>query len=213
MKGYFLILLFVCFFAIYSYSQESFSQNGKSILPLLSMRHSGRLYDASRPVTQEQIRKLVQAARLAPSSYNEQPWNFIICDRTTQPDAYAKALSCLVEFNQNWAVNAPVLIVIAANTQSNHMKTFNRWGTYDTGAAAISVALEATAMGLMAHQMGGFNEIKIKELFNIPEEFSPMAVMAVGYEASEQNGDLPLKQRHPINENFFVGTWGIGLEK
>ncbi len=82
----------------------------------------------------------------------------------------------------------------------------NRWAQYDTGAAAISMALEATSLGLMAHQMGGFDEQKISQRFGIPVEFTPVAVIAIGY---EKEGEKPIpKDRKPITDNFYGGTWG-----
>jgi nitroreductase len=211
---YVVLLCFTCCLSIPCLSQEQllFEKAPSKIVPLLNQRHSGRAYDSSRLVTLEQIGLLAEAARSAPSSYNEQPWNFIICDRTTNPKAYAKAFSCLVEFNQNWAKNAPVLIVISANMQSEETKTVNRWGAYDTGAAAVCMALEATALGLMAHQMGGFDEVKIRKEFHIPEEYVPMAVMAVGYESAEEAAHVLAKNRQPLHENFFMGSWGTGLQ-
>ena len=216
MKGYSLLLSLACCFSIPCFSHETTASAAKqesSILPVFIQRHSGRAYDVSRPVSREQIRLLAQAANTAPSSYNEQPWNFIICDRATDPKAYAKALSCLVEFNQNWAKNAPVLIVISANVISNKTHKINRWAPYDTGAAAICMALQAPALGLMAHQMGGFDEVKIQNEFGIPLEYTPMAVMAVGYESPEEVVHIPSKkERAPLQHHFFMGSWGTGLE-
>lgn len=215
MKYYFLLLGLACCFSIVCYGHEGVipGHASPSILPLFTQRHSGRDYDATRSISSDQIRLLAEAARSAPSSYNEQPWSFIICNRATDPKAYFKALECLVEFNQNWAKNAPVLIIICANRQSTKTKQTNSWGIYDTGAAAICMALEAAAMGLMAHQMGGFDEVKIQREFNIPPEYRPMAVMAIGYESAQAAISVPPKDRRPLQENFFVGTWGKGLEE
>jgi nitroreductase len=209
-----LVLSLACCFSIpcFSHGVVPVTKQPNSILPLFNQRHSGRAYDPSRSVSLNQLHLLAEAARSAPSSYNEQPWSFIICDRTTDPQAYDKAFSCLIEFNQNWAKNAPVLIIISANMQSEKTNKFNRWGAYDTGAAAISMALEAAAMGLMAHQMGGFDEIKIQKEFGIPAEYSPMAVMAVGYESADEAIHVQTKDRRSLNENFFMGSWGKGLE-
>jgi len=178
------------------------------VLPVLEQRHSGRAYQASKPVTTQQINTLAQAARLAPSCYNDQPWHFIFCDRTTQPQSYQKALDCLVDVNQEWAKNAPLLVIMTADTEFRHSKEPNRWGTYDTGAAAISMALQATSMGLMAHQMGGFDEKKTREVFKIPERYIPISVMAVGFEVGSDAARQAQKERRPIQDNFFVGEWG-----
>lgn len=214
MKNCFLVLTFIFCFSVpvFAYEAAAPTKQINSIAPLLSHRHSGRSYDSSRAVSSEQIQLLAEAARSAPSSYNEQPWNFIICDRKSNEQAYAKVFNSLIEFNQNWAKNAPVLIVVCANTQSSKTMGPNRWAMYDTGAAAICMALEASDLGLMAHQMGGFDEGKIRREFNIPQDYMPMSVMAVGYESVEEASLIQVKERRPLNENFFLGSWGKGLE-
>lgn len=175
-------------------------------------RHSGRAYDATRPVTKEQMLKLAVAAHNAPSCYNDQPWMFILCNRDTQPDAYKKVMGCLVEFNQNWAKDAPLLVVVVANNKFNRNDKDNRWGPFDTGAAAMSMALEAYSLGLMAHQMGGFDEAKIQKEFQIPAQYTPYSVMAIGYETAEEAAKAHPKERVPLEKNFFDGTWGHGIK-
>ncbi len=210
MKKYSLILSLACCFSIPCLGHE-LGLTQSAISPFLE-RHSGRSYDSSHAVSREQIQFLIEAARSAPSSNNEQPWSFIICDRTTNPQAYEKVFDCLIEFNQNWAKNAPLLIVISANTQSEKTQTTNRWGTFDTGAAATCMALAASSIGLMAHQMGGFDEFKIQSALNIPSKYIPMSIMAIGYETLEEAQNIPAKTRRPLNENFFLGAWGVGFE-
>src|ERR1700679_3667319 len=100
---------------------------------LLEKRYSGRLYDENKPVSKDDLRAIVYAGSLAPSSYNEQPWRFIVCDKNVNPQAYAKVLSSLVEFNQGWAQHAPVLIVVVAHLKSNYYEKGNHWAHYDTG--------------------------------------------------------------------------------
>jgi nitroreductase len=177
---------------------------------LLQKRYSGYQYDPAKQVTREQLKEISEAGRLAPSSYNEQPWAYIICDRNAHPEAYQKAFSALVEFNQNWAKNAPVLIVCIAATKSARNGKLNPAAQYDTGAATFAMVLKAASMGLMAHQMGGFDADKIKHLFAIPNGFEPMSVMAIGYASS--NEVQPERTRKPLGENFFMGSWGSKFE-
>jgi nitroreductase len=172
-------------------------------------RHSGYAYDPSKQVSKQQLQTLVDIARLAPSSYNEQPWVFLICDKTTNPEAYQKAVDGLVEFNQKWAQRAPVLIIVAANTLSSKNNHFNNQAEYDTGAAAYGLTLGAASLGLMAHQMGGFDREKITRSFNIPKDFVPMAVIAIGYEAPDQSPKA--KERKPLSDNVFYQSWGKTL--
>lgn len=179
-----------------------------STFQLFENRFSGYQYDASRNVTHDQVYKIISAARLAPSSYNEQPWRFITCEKDQNPQAYEKALACLVEDNRNWAKDAPVLIICLSATKSGHNNKLNDWAQYDTGAASISLMLQATSMGLMAHQMGGFDPLQVREGFNIPEDVVPMAIMTIGYSSEESKP----KNRKPLGENFFMGEWAHGFE-
>lgn len=176
---------------------------------ILSNRYSGYEYDATRMVTHAQIKEILEAGSLAPSSYNEQPWNMIVCDKNKSPEAFNKAFNTLVEFNKNWAKHVPVLIIcIASNYSAN--KEANPWAQYDTGAAAFSMMLKATSLGLMAHQMGGFDAQKIRSEFSIPEGHEPISVMAIGYQTS---GAAPKKrERKPLGENFFSENWGKKFE-
>lgn len=181
----------------------------------LANRWSGRAYDASKKVTQEQIIALLEAARWAPSCFGDQPWRFIVWDRNQDPLAWQKAFDCLVPGNQGWVVNAPVLLLATADSLFNHNGKENRWGQYDTGAAAENLCLQATSMGLMAHQMGGFDIDKTREAFAIPEQYSLMAMIAVGYQADVNtlSGDVMEREtaprtRRPLGELFFNGAWG-----
>lgn len=191
-------------------ASASLKTNADCYSQLMSDRYSGYSYDTTRAVSHAQLQLIAEAGRLAVSSYNEQPWAFIICDRTTQPQAYEKVMSTLVEFNQGWAKNAPVLIVSVAATKSAHNGKPNRWAPFDTGAATFSMMLQATSIGLMAHQMGGFDEVKLSQLFSIPADFIPMSVMAIGYPTKD--AVQTERKRKPLAENFFLGSWGRGFE-
>ena len=190
-----------------------------TIHEIIAARWSGRAYDPDKPLSKEQILSLFEAARWAPSCYGDQPWRFIVFDKNTNKTAWDKAIACLSEGNQTWASNAPVLLLASANSILTKTGTENRWGGYDTGAAAENLCLQATALGLMAHQMGGFDADKTRTLFNIPEQFTPMAMIAVGYQLAE--ADIPEeltereynpRQRNAINDNFFNGEWDVPIQ-
>ena len=182
---------------------------------LLAKRWSGRAFDAQRPIAHEHIISLLEAARGAPSCYGDEPWRFIVCDKSTNPDAWDSAYSCLAEGNQGWAVNAPVLILVLTNTLFVHNEQANRWAGYDTGAAGMSICVQATSLGLMVHQMGGYSVEKAAELFSIPQQYTSMAMMAVGYQlvkddisAEVMERESSDRQRNPLAEQFFDGEWG-----
>ena len=182
--------------------------------PLIAKRWSPRAFDATKSVTQAQIIALLEAARWAPSCFGDQPWRFIVWDKSTDKNAWQQAFDCLVPNNQAWVKNAPVLILVCADTLFNHNQTPNRWAQYDTGAAAVSLCLQATSMGLASHQMGGFNSAKAREVFTIPAQYTPMVMLSVGYEGDANSLPDELKQRElvprsrrELGELFFNGAW------
>lgn len=181
----------------------------------LARRWSGRAYDAARPVTRPHLLALLEAARWAPSCYGDQPWRYLVWDRMQDPGNWQRAFACLGEFNQGWAGNAPVLMLALADTLFNHNNQPNRWGDYDTGAASMSMCVQSTALGLMVHQMGGFDAGKVQKEFAIPERFTPMAMMTVGYQlavadipADMRGRELAARERRALGDVAFSGQWG-----
>jgi nitroreductase len=188
------------------------------IHPLLEQRYSGVSYDPARSVNKQTLLSLAEAGRWAPSCFGDQPWRFIICSKQDNPVGWDKALECLKEGNRAWCQHAPVLVISCTSLLFDHNGAPNNFGTYDTGAAAMSICLQATALGLMTHQMGGFIADKARELFAIPETFKPLAMMSVGYQlpidkVPEQfkAKELAPRTRKPLGEHFFDGAWGEGL--
>ena len=185
---------------------------------IIANRWSPRAYDASKPVSQAQIISMLEAARWAPSCFGDEPWRFIVWDKNKDAAAWEKAFDCIVQGNQGWAKDAPVFVLICAGTLFEQNQKPNRWGAYDTGAAAVSLSLQATSMGLVTHQMGGFDGEKTRAAFNIPEQFEMMSMMAVGYiadvdalpeEAKERT--LAPRKRKPLGELFYEGVWNHSI--
>ncbi|GAB4316251.1 MAG: hypothetical protein Kow0074_04220 [Candidatus Zixiibacteriota bacterium] len=183
---------------------------------LFARRWSGRQIDTSRPVSDEQLRILLEAARWAPSSFNEQPWRYLVFDKS-DPDALRKAHECLTEGNA-WAKQAPVLLLSVAKETFSRNGNPNRHCAHDVGAASISLALQAADLGMMAHQMAGFNASKAKAAFNIPDGFTPMAMIAVGYHlpadalTDEQREKYAQpRSRKPLAEIASRGSWDSTL--
>ena len=185
---------------------------------IIANRWSPRAYDAGKKVTQTQIIALLEAARWAPSCFGDQPWRFIVWDKNQYAQAWQQAFDCIVPSNQTWAKDAPVLVLICADTLFSHNQTPNKWAQYDTGAAAVSLCLQATSMGLVTHQMGGFNGDKTREAFSIPAQYNPISMLAVGYEGDPNNlpddlkaRELAERKRKPIGELFFNSVWGKSI--
>jgi nitroreductase len=186
-----------------------------AIDPVISNRWSGRAYDASKPVSREQVISLLEAARWAPSCFGDQPWRFIVWNKGSNPDAWQLGFDCLVPGNQSWVSNAPVLLLVCADTLFSHNEKPNRWGEYDTGAAAENLCLQVSSMGLMAHQMGGFDVEKARKTFAIPERYTLMAMVSVGYQAPIESlegetlsRETAARSRKSLEELFFANTWG-----
>jgi nitroreductase len=182
---------------------------------LLARRWSGRAFDPLKPVPRELLLALLEAARWAASCYNDQPWRFLVWDRNTDAASWQRAFGCLGEWNQKWVINAPVLLLSCADSVFERNAKPSRWGQHDTGAAGQNLYLQAAAVGLMAHPMGGYDADKARQAFGIPEAYTPMAMIAVGYPgpadslADEYRKDeLAPRERKPLGERFFEAGWG-----
>jgi len=193
---------------------ETRANAATTIEPLIAHRWSPRSFDTNRPVEHHKLLACLEAARWAPSCFGDEPWRFIVCDKSTDPDGWQKLLDCLTPKNQLWAQHAPVLLLSCAGSAFRANGNPNRWAQYDTGAAAVSICLQATALGLASHQMGGFDVDKARAAFGIPDEFQPMAAMALGYQAGVDSLDegfhaleLGERKRQPLGGCFFAGDW------
>lgn len=185
---------------------------------VIAQRWSPRAFDGDKRMERNEVVALLEAARWAPSCFNDQPWRFIVCDRKEDEAAWEKLLHCLGEKNQLWAKNSSLLMLATAMPSFAHNDKPNRWNQYDTGAASENICLQAAALGLAAHQMGGFDTDKIRADFSIPEEVALMAVIAVGHpgrvdELHEdfRGGEKAERARNPLGETFFAGGWGVSV--
>lgn len=181
---------------------------------LISHRWSPRAFDA-RPVEPEKLRALFEAARWASSSYNAQPWYFIVATKD-DPENYKKVLDSFVEFNQGWAKNAPVVALSVAGHKMPHDGSQNRHAFHDVGQAAANLALEATNLGLQIHQMAGIIPDKARQIFSIPADYEAVAGIAIGYpgdpmtlpEGRLRDTETGPRDRKPVSSFVFTGAWG-----
>ena len=169
---------------------------------------------ADRDVPFEDLRSLFEAARWAPSSYNEQPWSYVVATRA-DADAFSLLLSCLVEGNQAWAKHVPVLALAIARERFTRNDKPNAAAQHDLGLAAGSLLFEATARGLAVHQMIGILPDRAREVYGIPDHSSALTGLAIGY--AGDSGGLPealqARERAPrsrkeLAEFVFAGRWG-----
>jgi nitroreductase len=184
----------------------------EGVLPLFHVRWSPRSF-TDREVSPALLHKVFEAARWAASSFNEQPWRFLLGRRGDS--AYKKIFESLGEYNQKWAQTAPVLILNAAKTKFSHNGAENRNALYDLGAAASYMTLQAAALGLATHQMAGFDTEKAKKLFGIPDEYVMGAAIALGYQGEPAalgddtmiEREIAARTRKPLSEIVFK-EWG-----
>ncbi len=180
-------------------------------------RWSPRAFD-QREVPTETLRSLLEAARWAPSAYNEQPWRFFVA-RKQEPEAFAAAVELLVEFNQAWARHAPVLLFTVAKRSFSHDGSPNVHAWHDIGQAAAWLTVEASYRGLAVHQIGGIRADALREAYGIPDEYEPVTAIAIGYpgEPEQLQGGFAEEERaprvrKPQGETVFAGSWDQAWE-
>ena len=184
----------------------------EGVLPIFHERWSPRFF-ADRQVTPDTLTKLFEAARWAASSSNGQPWRYIVGLHGS--DTYKKIFESLVGFNQSWAGKAPVLIAGCAFTKFAHNGQPNGFALYDLGAATSYLTLQAAALGLVTHQMAGYDQAKLRASLAIPEDYAMGSVVALGYQgdpvgSSEEElvkREVAPRDRNPLS-NFVFSAWG-----
>lgn len=183
------------------------------VMPEVLHRWSPRSF-SDREVSGEDLRTIFEAVRWAASSFNEQPWRFLVGRRGDA--TYQKIFQSLGEFNQAWAGSAPVLILDVTRTRFSHNESPNAVALYDLGAAAATLCYQAMHLGIFTHQMGGYDRDVARRLLAIPEEFLPGAVIAMGYlgdpaallQESMRAQELEPRTRKPLSE-IALASWGV----
>ncbi len=183
------------------------ANNKHEINDLISERWSPRAFNPHKEIVERDLHSLIEAARWAPSSFNEQPWRFFIGQKND--DAYNSILSTLVEWNQKWVVNVPLLIMNVGKKTFTHNGKQNVTFKYDLGQAVAFMVIEALHRGIVSHQMSGFNAEKAAKLFNIPSDFQVVSVTAFGYfgglaQLPDDMKKLEFAQRSRKNFNEIV---------
>jgi nitroreductase len=192
---------------------EKPAETQSPIHDLLKRRWSPRTF-GERLVEPDTLRSLFEAARWAPSSNNEQPWRFLVATKENKAD-WDRLFACLVEGNQKWARQAPVLMLSIAKLTFDD-ESVNRHALHDTGMAVENLIIQATSMGLFVHQMAGFRRDQARKECQIPDGYEPVAMIALGYPGDPatlpdylRERELKPRERNSISEFVFSGTWGI----
>ncbi|CAN5675191.1 nitroreductase family protein [soil metagenome] len=188
--------------------------NSKRIHELIANRRSIRAF-SDKGIDDESLVQLFEAARWASSSRNEQPWRFISA-RKEEAENFQRTLSCLNESNRIWAQHSALLIVVLAKKNFTTHPVPNSHAQHDVGLSIGNLALQATALGIFLHQLGGINYEKVREVFEVPEEYEVISIIVGGYPGSHdslpeklrERESLP-RQRKPLGELVFEGRFGI----
>ena len=154
------------------------------IHPLIAGRWSPRAIDPNHPVSEAVLRRLLEAARWAPSAFNNQPWRFLVVTED-DPEALSLARATLNTGNA-WALRAPTLIYALARTRTRRKNRPNRHHLFELGMAVALMALQAVEEGLVLHQMAGYDRAALREAFGIDEQYALMTAIAVGYPGDPQ---------------------------
>jgi nitroreductase len=179
----------------------------------IAQRWSPRAF-AEKPVPRDVVARLFEAARWAPSCYNEQPWAFLVALKE-DPEEYQRALRCLVEFNQSWVKTAPVVVLTLARKTFRHNGKPNAHAWHDVGLAVANLTYQAAAEGLHVHQMAGIEPDVVRRTYALPEDVDPVTAVAVGYlgDPSVPPEGLAAKEieertRRPQSDFVFASAWG-----
>ena len=189
---------------------DRYRQPEHPVETLIYHRWSPRAMSAER-LSGAELMRLFEAARWAPSSFNEQPWRFVYAER--DGEHWPRFLDLLSEGNRRWAGAAAVLVVVLSRATFERNGKPSRTHSYDTGAAWQNLALQGSRMGLVVHGMAGFDYDKARDLLEVPEEFAVEAMIAVGRPAPVESLPEPLREREapsgrkPVAELVFPGRF------
>ncbi len=195
---------------------EKPAETGFPIHELLARRWSPRAF-LEKSVSLDVLGGLFEAARWAPSCFNEQPARFVVA-RKEDREAFGRLASCLVDGNA-WAKQAPVLVLSVTRLHFTRNDKPNRYAFHDVGLAAENLVIQAESMGLRVHQMAGFDQERAREVLGIPDGHDPVAMIAIGYpgepdalpDALAERERAP-RTRRPLSETVFTGRYGTPLQ-
>ena len=188
------------------------------IHPLLSERWSPRAFDGAA-VRDHEVAALLEAARWAPSAMNHQPWRFLVgrSDETGPDTTYRGVFDSLGAANQLWAGRAPLLVAALARVEEADGSP-REVGPYELGLAVAQLTVQAHALGLHVHQMGGFSAEQLSTTFAVPAGYRPVVVLAVGRQGDAETlpdwareRETAPRERLPLAEIAYAGSFGTPL--
>jgi len=186
-----------------------------NILPEIAQRKSPLVFDENKELEREKLDALIEAARWAPSCFNNQEWNYVFVGKK---DGTRKAIEDALSLGNGWAKKAPYIVAVGADPKKGCETNSLPYYAYDLGLSVMSLAIEAEHQGLRVHQMAGWDEAKARKAVGFPEDFMVVVVFALGYEADVKKIFDKLEERmkdklarprtrKPREENFFFGSF------
>ena len=179
---------------------------------VLVNRWSPYAFDPQRSVDSDTLTSLFEAARWSMSSYNAQPWRYVVANRQQDEALWNQVLETLVDGNQPWAQHAPVLALGLITPRFEKNGEINKAAMHDLGAASACLTVEATARGLVVHQMIGIKVDTVQQTFNLPDSIEPVTALAIGYagdgsqlEEDYATRDARQRERKPLSEIILQG--------
>lgn len=174
--------------------------NRQSTYPILALfisRVSSRAFSQER-LSEEELMTLFEAARWAPSAYNNQPWRFLFARRGDKE--WESFFDTLVDFNKSWCKDADTLVAIISRNNFIHHDKPSRTAPFDTGAAWMSLTLEAHARNIVAHAMEGFNYDALKKNLDIPDSYTIQAMIAIGKQGDKEALPTALREEETVSD-------------
>lgn len=188
----------------------------RDVIDSIGGRYSPYRFE-DRVVEDDKIVRCLEAARWASSSFNDQPWSWIVA-RRQDTDAFATMVGCLMDANQGWASKASVLMISVIRTTFRYNGQPNRVALHDLGQAAAHLSLQAAELGLQVHQMAGVNLGVARQKYSIPDGHQPETALAIGYpdrsDPTDEQGqkmrsrEQGARKRLTLAEQVFAGQWG-----
>lgn len=200
----------------------TFNMNSRSartsqpVMDVIARRWSPKAFRPEVPGKGELI-SMFEAARWAPSCFNNQPWRFLVTTRN-DPEAFSGALACLTEKNASWAADAPLLAFQVMRETFEYNEKPNPWSGFDCGLAMAQLILQAESMGWSVHVMAGFSRDRVRETFGVPEGFKPLVAFVIGREGDPdtlpphfREEETATRERKELEETVFSDSWGKSL--
>ncbi len=182
------------------------------VMELIAKRWSPKAFRLEIPKEAELI-SMFEAARWAPSCFNNQPWRYLVTTRE-DPEAFSRALACLTEKNASWVQNTPLLAFQIMRETFEYNGKPNPWSGFDCGLAMAQLILQAESMGWSVHVMAGFSRDRVREAFGVPEGFKPLVAFVIGIEGDPdtlpedlKESEMEPRERKPLEEIVFSASW------